>query len=75
MLTKIADFCDDEDDVAVEVLLAAMESIMVVVLGVVVGGHERSHVPAHLRYDQRGGVGTATALSMPRRPEARRCSG
>jgi hypothetical protein len=71
MLTKIADFYDDEVDVAVEVLLAAMESIMVVV----VGGHDRSHVPAHLRYDQRGGVGTATALSMPRRPEARRCSG
>ena len=38
MLTKIADFYDDEVDVAVEALLAAMEPIMIVVLGVVVGG-------------------------------------
>ena len=38
MLTKIADFYDDEVDAAVEVLLAAMEPIMIVVLGVVVGG-------------------------------------
>ena len=38
MLTKISDFYDDEVDAAVEVLLAAMEPIMIVVLGVVVGG-------------------------------------
>jgi type IV pilus assembly protein PilC len=38
MLTKIADFYDDEVDQAVEVLLAAMEPIMIVVLGVIVGG-------------------------------------
>ena len=38
ILTKIADFYDDEVDAAVEVLLAAMEPIMIVVLGVVVGG-------------------------------------
>ena len=38
MLTKIADFYDDEVDAAVEVLLVAMEPIMIVVLGVVVGG-------------------------------------
>ncbi len=38
MLTKVADFYDDEDDTAVEALLAAMEPIMIVVLGVVVGG-------------------------------------
>ncbi len=38
MLSKIADFYDDEVDAAVEVLLAAMEPIMIVVLGVVVGG-------------------------------------
>jgi type IV pilus assembly protein PilC len=38
MLTKVADFYDDEVDAAVEVLLAAMEPIMIVVLGVVVGG-------------------------------------
>ncbi|MCH7533247.1 MAG: type II secretion system F family protein [Gemmatimonadetes bacterium] len=38
MLTKIADFYDDEVDTAVEALLAAMEPIMIVVLGVVVGG-------------------------------------
>ncbi len=38
MLTKIADFYDDEVDSAVEALLSAMEPIMIVVLGVVVGG-------------------------------------
>jgi type IV pilus assembly protein PilC len=38
MLTKIADFYDDEVDAAVDALLAAMEPIMIVVLGVVVGG-------------------------------------
>jgi len=38
MLEKIADFYDDEVDTAVEALLAAMEPIMIVVLGVVVGG-------------------------------------
>jgi len=38
MLTKIADFYDEEVDAAVEALLAAMEPIMVVVLGTVVGG-------------------------------------
>jgi type IV pilus assembly protein PilC len=38
MLTKIADFYDEEVDAAVEVLLKAMEPVMIVVLGVVVGG-------------------------------------
>ena len=38
MLTKVADFYDDEVDTAVEALLAALEPIMIVVLGVVVGG-------------------------------------
>ena len=38
MLSKIADFYDDEVDTAVEALLAAMEPIMIVVLGVIVGG-------------------------------------
>ncbi|MGD8360059.1 MAG: type II secretion system F family protein [Gemmatimonadota bacterium] len=38
MLSKIADFYDEEVDAAVEALLAAMEPIMIVVLGVVVGG-------------------------------------
>ncbi len=38
MLTKIADFYDDEVDTAVQALLAAMEPIMIVFLGVVVGG-------------------------------------
>jgi len=38
MLTKIADFYDEEVDAAVEALLAAMEPIMIVVLGVLVGG-------------------------------------
>jgi type IV pilus assembly protein PilC len=38
MLSKIADFYDDEVDTAVSGLLAVMEPIMIVVLGVVVGG-------------------------------------
>ncbi|HUP53655.1 MAG TPA: type II secretion system F family protein [Longimicrobiales bacterium] len=38
MLSKIADFYDDEVDTAVEALLAALEPLMIVVLGVIVGG-------------------------------------
>jgi type IV pilus assembly protein PilC len=38
MLSKIADFYDDEVDVAVASLLSLMEPIMIVVLGVIVGG-------------------------------------
>jgi type IV pilus assembly protein PilC len=38
MLTKIADFYDEEVDAAVEALLSAMEPIMIVFLGVIVGG-------------------------------------
>jgi type IV pilus assembly protein PilC len=38
MLTKIADFYDEEVDAAVENLLALMEPVMIVFLGVVVGG-------------------------------------
>jgi type IV pilus assembly protein PilC len=38
MLDKVADFYDDEVDTAVEALLAAMEPVLIVFLGVVVGG-------------------------------------
>ncbi|MGH7500709.1 MAG: type II secretion system F family protein [Longimicrobiales bacterium] len=38
MLTKIADFYDEEVDAAVEALLSALEPVMIVFLGVVVGG-------------------------------------
>jgi type IV pilus assembly protein PilC len=38
MLTKIADFYDDEVDAAVAALISLLEPIMIVVLGVVVGG-------------------------------------
>lgn len=38
MLSKIADFYDEEVDAAVEVLLSAMEPVMIVFLGVIVGG-------------------------------------
>src|SRR6266540_1363285 len=38
MLTKIADFYDDEVDAAVSNLLSLLEPIMIVVLGVIVGG-------------------------------------
>jgi type IV pilus assembly protein PilC len=38
MLQKIADFYEDEVDVAVGDLLTAMEPMMILFLGVVVGG-------------------------------------
>ncbi|MDQ3389684.1 MAG: type II secretion system F family protein, partial [Gemmatimonadota bacterium] len=38
MLSKIADFYDDEVDTAVASLTAVLEPIMIVVMGVVVGG-------------------------------------
>jgi type IV pilus assembly protein PilC len=38
MLTKIADFYDEEVDAAVEALLSALEPIMIVFLGTIVGG-------------------------------------
>ena len=38
MLSKIADFYDEEVDAAVEALLSLLEPVMIVVLGVVVGG-------------------------------------
>jgi type IV pilus assembly protein PilC len=38
MLSKIADFYDEEVDVAVNALLSLMEPVMIVLLGVVVGG-------------------------------------
>ena len=38
MLTKVADFYDDEVDTAVDALLAALGPVMIVVLGVIVGG-------------------------------------
>ncbi|MCA0377110.1 MAG: type II secretion system F family protein [Gemmatimonadetes bacterium] len=38
MLTKIADFYDDEVDAAVSALLSLLEPVMIVFLGVVVGG-------------------------------------
>jgi type IV pilus assembly protein PilC len=38
MLSKIADFYDDEVDTAVTALTSLLEPIMIVFLGVVVGG-------------------------------------
>jgi type IV pilus assembly protein PilC len=38
MLTKIADFYEEEVDAAVADLMTAMEPMMIVVLGVIVGG-------------------------------------
>ncbi|MDT8341197.1 MAG: type II secretion system F family protein [Longimicrobiales bacterium] len=38
MLSKIADFYDEEVDAAVEALLSALEPVMIVFLGVIVGG-------------------------------------
>ena len=38
MLTKIADFYDDEVDAAVDAMTALLEPVMMVFLGVIVGG-------------------------------------
>ena len=38
MLSKVADFYDDEVDAAVEALTAAIEPVMIVVMGTMVGG-------------------------------------
>ncbi len=38
MLTKIAEFYEDEVDTAVEGLMALLEPVMIVFLGVVIGG-------------------------------------
>jgi type IV pilus assembly protein PilC len=38
MLSKIADFYDDEVDTAVGALTALLEPLMIVVLGVIIGG-------------------------------------
>ena len=45
MLGKIADFYDDEVDVAVAALTSLIEPLMMVFLGGTVGYHDR-HVPA-----------------------------
>src|SRR5207244_10169685 len=45
VLSKIADFYDDEVDAAVRTLLSLMEPTMIVVLGVVVGGIVRARSP------------------------------
>ena len=57
MLTKIADFYDEEVDQAVEALLSAMEPIMIVFLGGIVGGMIVAMYLPDLRHDQRGRVG------------------
>ena len=38
MLERIADFCEEEVDSALEAMIAAVEPLMIVVLGIVVGG-------------------------------------
>jgi type IV pilus assembly protein PilC len=38
MLTKIADFYDDEVDTAVEALTSVIEPVMIVFMGLIVGG-------------------------------------
>jgi type IV pilus assembly protein PilC len=38
MLSKIADFYDEEVDAAVQVLVSSLEPIMIVFLGIIVGG-------------------------------------
>ena len=38
MLSKIADFYDDEVDAAVEALTAVIEPAMIIIMGVLVGG-------------------------------------
>ncbi len=49
MLSKIADFYDDEVDTAVTALTSLLEPLMIVFLGVVVGGTRRRDVHADLQ--------------------------
>ena len=57
MLSKIADFYDEEVDVAVSALVSLMEPAMIVLLGVDRRRHGDRDVPADLRHDERGAVG------------------
>ena len=56
MLSKIADFYDEEVDAAVSTLLSLMEPIMIVVLGVIVGGMVVAMYLPDLRHGERGSV-------------------
>ena len=85
MLTKIADFYDEEVDAAVEALTAMLEPLMMVFLGGTVGGMLDRDVPADLqdrRHDRltAGAAGpepaqAAQAIRRPRATSAARAPG
>ncbi len=52
MLAKIAEFYEDEVDVAVAGLLTVLEPLLICVLGVIVGAHRHRDVSAAVRPDQ-----------------------
>ena len=61
MLSKIADFYEEEVDQAVANLLTLMEPVMILFLGITVGGIVIAHVPAALRPDQQADLGSGRA--------------
>ena len=77
MLSKIADFYDEEVDVAVGTLLSLMEPVMIVVLGVVVGGMVVAMYLPIFFHDERDSIGRAAGqqgrrAGGPSRPPASR---
>ena len=66
MLARVADFYEQEVDTALEAVIAMVEPVMIVVLGVVVGGVIVGDVPADLRDDLGGGVRWAGAAGPSR---------
>jgi type IV pilus assembly protein PilC len=72
MLSKIADFYDEEVDAAVDALLSAMEPIMIVFLGTMVGGMiVAMYLPI---FDMINAVGSGSAGDTPRCARWRRPS-
>ena len=65
MLSKIADFYEEEVDQAVANLLTLMEPVMILFLGITVGGIVISHVPAAVRPDQQAELTARRALARP----------
>ena len=64
MLSKIADFYEDEVDTAVTNLMVLMEPVLILFLGTTVGRHRHLDVSAHLQLDQSADV--IPSLEPPR---------
>ncbi len=72
MLSKIADFYEEEVDQAVANLLTLMEPVMILFLGVTVGRHRHQHVPAAVRPHQQAELSSAARRTGRMRAPVRR---